>query len=114
MKQVLRERMGRKSRPDKNLCRAGFRTVSEAPSGTICAVIGLTKTFAGEGLGMEKRIHKSAAGSVLTYEIRLPKGCDVHRMLLQLRQLEEEEPQLHIVWKESLGEIHAGHGRGAD
>lgn len=86
---------------------AGFRTVSEAPSGTICAVTGLTKTFAGEGLGMEKESISPLLAPVLTYEIRLPKGCDVHRMLLQLRQLEEEEPQLHIVWKESLGEIHA-------
>lgn len=86
---------------------AGFRTVSEAPAGTVCAVTGLTKTFAGEGLGMEKEAVSPLLAPVLTYEIQLPKGCDVHRMLLQLRQLEEEEPQLHIVWNEALGEIHA-------
>ena len=44
---------------------------------------------------------------VLNYQIILPEGCDAHRMLKSLKELEEEEPQLHIVWKESLGEIHA-------
>ncbi|MBS6118755.1 MAG: NYN domain-containing protein, partial [Clostridiales bacterium] len=86
---------------------AKYELANEAEAGSICAVTGLTKTFAGEGLGMEKESISPLLAPVLTYEIRLPKGCDVHRMLLQLRQLEEEEPQLHIVWKESLGEIHA-------
>ena len=44
---------------------------------------------------------------VLSYQIRLPEGCDPHKMLQQLKQLEEEEPELHIVWDSALGEIHA-------
>ena len=44
---------------------------------------------------------------VLNYQIRLPEGTDVHLMLKKLKELEEEEPQLHIVWNEQLGEIHA-------
>ena len=44
---------------------------------------------------------------VLNYQIILPEGCDAHRMLKSLKELEEEEPQLHIMWDEQLGEIHA-------
>lgn len=86
---------------------AGFQTVNEAPAGTVCAVTGLTRTYAGEGLGAEKAAVEPFLAPVLTYEIRLPEGCDVHGMLLKLRQLEEEEPELHIVWNEQLSEIHA-------
>lgn len=86
---------------------SGFQAVNEAPAGTVCAVTGLTMTYAGEGLGAEKNSMEPLLAPVLTYEIRLPKGCDVHGMLLKLRQMEEEEPQLHIVWNEQLGEIHA-------
>lgn len=86
---------------------SGFTAVNEAQAGAICAVTGLSTTYSGEGLGMEKASESPMLEPVLTYHIVLPEGCDVHRMLLQLRQLEEEEPQLHIVWNEALGEIHA-------
>ena len=51
---------------------------------------------------------------VMTYRIGLPEGCDVHHMYEKLCQLEEEEPQLHLVWKEQLNEIHPGRSRTAN
>lgn len=84
-----------------------YELVNEAAAGTICAVTGLTQTYPGQGLGKEKASELPVLEPVLTYQIRLPQECDVHQMLLKLHQLEEEEPLLHIVWKEELGEIHA-------
>lgn len=86
---------------------AGFRTVNEALPGMICAVTGLSQTYSGQGLGTESASDMPILEPVLTYQIQLPPDSDVHGMLLKLRQLEEEEPQLHIVWDEQLGEIHA-------
>ena len=86
---------------------SGFQTVSEAPAGTICAVTGLSKTYSGQGLGLEAASDMPVLEPVLTYQIQLPEGVDVHQMLLKLRQLEEEEPQLHVIWDDELGEIHA-------
>ena len=80
-----------------------FRTVQEAEAGSICAVTGLTKTYSGEGLGVETQSKLPMLEPVLTYQIQLPAGCDVHGMFLKLRQLEEEVPELHMVWNEKLG-----------
>ena len=80
--------------------------VSEAEAGMICAVTGLTETKPGQGLGAESESDLPLLEPVLTYRVNLPEDCDVHKMLQCLRQLEEEEPQLHIVWNETLGEIH--------
>lgn len=78
----------------------------EVKAGSVCAVTGPTQTFCGQGLGMETEDTIPFLEPVMTYRIVLPPGCDVHRMYNMLCQLEEEEPQLHIVWKEQLGEIH--------
>ena len=86
---------------------AGFSAVNEALAGSVCAVTGLSRTFAGECLGAEQMGKEAVLTPVLTYEIQLPQGCDVHNMLKNLRELEEEEPLLHILWNEQLGEIHA-------
>lgn len=80
--------------------------ISEAEAGMICAVTGLTETKPGQGLGAESESELPLLEPVLTYRVNLPEDCDVHKMLQCLRQLEEEEPQLHIVWNETLGEIH--------
>lgn len=80
--------------------------VSEAEAGMICAVTGLTETKPGQGLGAESESELPLLEPVLTYRVKLPEDCDVHKMLQCMRQLEEEEPQLHIVWNETLGEIH--------
>ena len=84
-----------------------FQTVEEAGAGCVCAVTGLTKTWSGEGLVEEPVSAPPVLTPVLTYEIRLPQGTDVHGMLIKLRQLEEEIPELQILWNEQLGEIHA-------
>ena len=86
---------------------AGYTMVQEAPAGTICAVTGLNSTFSGQGIGNETEAEKPVLEPVLTYRIELPPDCDVHQMLGKLRQLEEEIPELHIVWNERLAEIHA-------
>ncbi len=85
----------------------GFRAVPEAEAGTVCAVTGLEYTYAGEGLGAETEAELPLLEPVLSYRIELPPDCDVHHTFLKLRELEEEEPQLHLVWREQLNEIHA-------
>ena len=84
-----------------------YEMVQEAESGMVCAVTGLHYTYPGEGLGIEEDSEAPALEPVLSYKIRLPEGCDVHKMLGNLRILEEEDPMLKIVWNEELGEIHA-------
>ena len=84
-----------------------FTTVNEVYAGSICAVTGLNSTKVGEGLGKETDSFPPILEPVLTYQIQLPDGCDVHGMYVKLKQLEEEEPELHIVWNEQLNEIHA-------
>ena len=84
-----------------------YEAIPEAAAGTVCAVTGLSKTYSGEGLGAEEENEAPVLAPVMTYRILLPEGCDLHVMYKKLCQLEEEEPQLHIVWKEQLGEIHA-------
>lgn len=86
---------------------AKFEMASEVFAGTVCAVTGLTQTYPGQGLGIEEESEMPVLEPVLNYQIQLPPECDVHQMLQKLKQLEEEEPQLHIVWNEQLGEIHA-------
>ncbi len=83
-----------------------FRQAEEAPAGTVCAVTGLTHTFIGQGLGSAAGGQPSTLTPVLTYRVALPQGCNVHEALQKLRELEEEDPQLHIVWREQLQEIH--------
>lgn len=84
-----------------------YDAVQEVSAGRVCAVTGLTKTYPGEGLGAEPPSEGPVLTPVLNYQLILPEGCDTHGMLLKLRQLEEEDPELHIVWNEELGEIHA-------
>ena len=83
-----------------------YQTVDEAPAGTVCALTGLTHTRPGDGLGGEAGRWEPELEPPLTYQVILPHGCDVHAMLRNLRQLEEEDPQLRVVWNEALGEIH--------
>lgn len=84
-----------------------YEMVQGAESGMICAVTGLNYTYPGEGLGIAEDSEAPALEPVLSYKIKLPEGCDIHKMLGSLRILEEEDPMLKIVWNEELGEIHA-------
>ena len=85
---------------------AKFTAVNTAEAGSICAVTGLTHTFPGQGFGAEPTSRRSVLEPVLTYQLLLPEAADVYGTFLQLKELEEEEPQLHIVWNEQLKEIH--------
>ena len=85
---------------------AQFSAVEQVEAGGICAVTGLGKTFVGQGLGVESDSLMPVLSPVLTYRLILPEGSDAVKVLGQLRQLEEEEPQLHLVWKEAVREIH--------
>lgn len=82
-----------------------FEMAAEACAGTICAVTGLSRTKPGEGLGLEHTGYEPVLEPVLTYQMILPPEASPATMLPKLRQLEEEEPELHIVWKEDLQEI---------
>lgn len=84
-----------------------FEAVKEAKAGSVCVVTGLSHTYCGQGLGIEAHTFLPVLEPVLTYKIELPEDCNVHSMLIKLKELEEEEPQLHIVWDERLQEIHA-------
>ena len=86
---------------------AKYELTSEAEAGTVCAVTGLTRTYPGEGLGIEQESELPILEPVLNYQIILSDDCDPHQMLQKLRQLEEEEPQLHILWDSQFSEIHA-------
>lgn len=86
---------------------AKYELTPEAEAGTVCAVTGLTRTYPGEGLGIERESELPVLEPVLNYQIILPDDCDPHQMLQKLRQLEEEEPQLHILWDSQFSEIHA-------
>ncbi len=83
-----------------------FETVGEAFAGSICAVTGLSRTFAGQGLGAEKDSDTPVLEPVLLFQLLLPEGCDIHKTLKNLQQLEEEDPLLHILWDEQLGEVY--------
>lgn len=82
-----------------------FSTVSELSAGGICAVTGLENTKAGDSLGDDTESTVPMLEPVLTYKLILPDGMDVLLMLPKLRLLEEENPELHIVWNELLKEI---------
>ena len=85
---------------------AKFTAAEEAEAGTVCAVTGLSGTFPGQGLGAEEASAPPLLEPVLTYQVLPPEGCDVHTLLRNLRQLEEEDPQLKVLWNEQVGEIH--------
>lgn len=82
-----------------------YETPGEIEAGGVCAVTGLTQTWAGEGLGFEQGVVLPELSPAFCHSILLPEGCEAALMLPKLRQLEEEEPQLHILWDEHSREI---------
>lgn len=82
-----------------------YEAVNEAVAGEVCAVLGLEHTFPGQGLGMESDSKEPVLEPILTYQLILPEDCNHNEMSLKLRQIEEEEPQLHVLWNERLAEI---------
>ena len=82
-----------------------YETVNELEAGRICAVTGLSDTYPGQCLGVEQGGYEPVLEPVLTYQMILPEQTSATVMLPKLRQLEEEEPELHIIWNEELQEI---------
>lgn len=93
---------------------AKFTAVDVAPAGTVCAVTGLTRTTAGEGLGAEENWSGPRLEPVLSYQVIPPEGVDASTLLERLRRLEEEDPQLQVEWEphaeqvrvKLMGQVH--------
>lgn len=109
VKQLIDYKNGESEKADQIRIYSGakYEAVAEAKAGSICAVTGLSKTYPGQGIGMEPDSKLPILEPVLTYKIMVPQSMDVHEFMRRLKELEEEEPELHIVWKEQLKEIHA-------
>lgn len=105
VKALLQGQEGEKINQIRIYSGARYEAVPEAEPGMVCAVTGPLTTYPGQGIGRESESEQPILEPVLSYQVLLPEGCDPPVMLRRLRQLEEEEPQLHIVWNEVLQEI---------
>ncbi len=83
-----------------------YENVQKVEAGTICAVTGLATSKAGQGLGVEAHTYRPYIEPVLNYRVEVPLEYSITTMLQNLKELEEEEPHLNVVWNESLEEIH--------
>ena len=83
-----------------------YRLVSEAHPGDVVALTGLSAAYPGQGLGVQPDAALPLLEQVLNYRLRLPESADPHQALRALRVLEAEDPMLHVLWQEALGEIH--------
>ncbi|MDO4476001.1 MAG: TetM/TetW/TetO/TetS family tetracycline resistance ribosomal protection protein [Lachnospiraceae bacterium] len=84
---------------------ASWKVLPEAPAGMVCAVAGPQETRAGMSIGADEGMIQTSLEPVLTFHLRLSEGVDVHQAYLKLRQLEEEDPQLHMVWDADRNQI---------
>ena len=82
-----------------------FEQVEQVSGGEICAITGLSSTCAGMGLGLEQNAHKPLLEPVLSYCLHLPSECDPILYFPKLKELEEEEPSLHLYWNTELQQI---------
>ena len=82
-----------------------FEQTDTVSAGEICAVIGLSSTYVGQGLGLEQDSQKPLLEPVLSYAIHLPPECDTRVFFPKLKELEEEEPSLHLMWNDELSQI---------
>ena len=85
---------------------AKYRNVTSVQAGEICAVTGLTQTFAGEGLGSEKTLEENILIPLMRCSVTTSENVDAFTLLRALQQIEEEEPMLHTAVDEKTGEIH--------
>ena len=83
-----------------------FRTLEEADAGSVVTVTGLSRSYVGLALGAESEAAAPLLQPVLSYQLILPDGADAHSALTKLRELEEEDPMLRIVWNERSGQLH--------
>lgn len=82
-----------------------YDNAESVPCGTICSVIGLSESYAGQGLGNEPDSFLPVLEPVMTYSVELPKGEDTFTMLQRLRLLEQEDPALHVIWNGGANRI---------
>ena len=82
-----------------------YETPESVSAGQCCAALGLTETWPGQGLGAEKDAAPPLLEPVLSYRVLLPPEADPRLMLPKLLTLQEEDPQLHVVWCERSREI---------
>ncbi len=85
-----------------------YKTVNEVTAGTVCALTGITNAYSGMGLGDEKDSGAVHLEPVLSYKADLPSGVDAYTALIKFRELEKEEPALHVMYNEQKGEIYFG------
>lgn len=99
--------LGEKEKVDQIRLYSGARYQLQdvAQAGTVCALTGLSETSSGQGLGAETSLTSPILEPVMSRSVILPEGADVTKALSQLKQLEEEDPLLHIVWNSRLEEI---------
>ena len=83
-----------------------YEAVDEVQAGEVCALAGLVHTAAGDGLGAAEALAAPSLAPVMTYRLVLPETCDAFVFLGKLRQLEEEDPLLHVIWNERARDIH--------
>lgn len=83
-----------------------FRTADAAYAGEVCTVTGAERTYSGQGIGCIPNSERAFLEPVMTYRVMLPDEKNVFDALKELRRLEDEDPQLHIVWNEQLRQIH--------
>ena len=83
-----------------------FRQTDALCAGMVAAVTGLTHTRPGQALGAAEDAAQPLLEPVLTYRLLLPDGVDAHAALPKLRELEDEDPMLQLVWDERLRELH--------
>jgi len=84
-----------------------FEQTDSVSAGEICAVCGLSETYVGQGLGVEIDSQKPILEPVLSYRIKLPNQCDPLLYFPKFKELEEEEPSLHLYWNTELQQIEA-------
>lgn len=82
-----------------------FRASDYADPGDICAVTGLNSSYAGQGLGFESGSSELVSEPVMTYYISVPDNKNINDVLGDMRRLEDEDPQLHVLWNDQLREI---------
>ncbi len=83
-----------------------YQTVEEVAAGEVCAVLGLSESYAGMTLGSCPSTEIQVIEPVLSYQVIPPEGCDPHTLLGYMRQLEEEDPTLRVVWQEHARQVH--------
>ncbi len=107
-KEIIRHTDGEEEKIDQIRIYSGnkYKAVESVTEGDVCTLTGLEKTYPGEGLGCESEGEPPTLQPVLTYRMKLSPDVNISEVYTKVKLLEEEDPQLHILWNERLREIH--------